>query len=43
VVAEAADRFGCGDRRTLYGLMIGNDNAVDFHDWPETRQRTSDG
>jgi len=25
----------------LYSLMIGNEVAGDFHDWPETWQRTS--
>jgi len=26
----------------MYSLMIGSDNAGDFHDWPETWQRSSD-
>src|ERR1041385_321768 len=26
----------------MYSLIIGNENAGDFHDWPETWQRTSD-
>jgi hypothetical protein len=26
----------------MYSLMIGSENAGDFHDWPETWQRNSD-
>jgi hypothetical protein len=26
----------------MYSLVIGDENAGDFHDWPETWQRTSD-
>ena len=26
----------------MYSLMIGNENAGDFHDWPDTWQRSSD-
>ena len=26
----------------MYSLMIGSENARDFHDWPETWQRSSD-
>jgi len=26
----------------MHSLMIGSENAVDFHDWPETWQQSSE-